>query len=467
MDLVAKLWNFCHTLRHEGVDYNDYIEELTYLIFLKLSDERDIYIPEDCSWTELTKYEGEDLLRKYNNILQQLSNEPGILKDIFCEPIAKIRNSSSLKKLLNLIDEVKWHEYNEDILGGMFEGLLDKAASEGKKGAGQYFTPRPLIESIVRVMKPDPFEKPNFSVADVACGTAGFLISSFEWAKTIYKLKELSKSQKDKFYNKTFFGQELVRRPRRLAQMNLYLHGIDPSNINLGDTIYDPYDSKKDGTFSCILTNPPFGTKGSNQIPDRNFKIKTSNKQLNFLQHIYCCLELNGRTAIILPDNVLFEEKAAEIWKYVMEDCNVHTILKLPRGTFAPYAQGVKASVIFMQKGKPTENIWIYDARSNIKGVTKRGRPLTYKNFEDFEIQYGEDPNALNVRTDLGLNGRFRKFSIDQIKSENYKLDISWLKDDVEDFYQDLSSEKIVKETIDQVSDMLKELKDILNLLEN
>jgi type I restriction enzyme M protein len=466
MDLVAKLWNFCHTLRHEGVDYNDYIEELTYLIFLKLSDDREIFIPEDCTWNELIKYEGEDLLRKYNNVLYQLSNEPGILKDIFSEPIAKIRNSSSLKKLLVLIDDVNWHEYDEDILGAMFEGLLDKAASEGKKGAGQYFTPRPLIDSIVRVMKPDPYESKNFKVADVASGTAGFLISSFEWAKSKYEISKLNKSQTEKLYNKTYFGQELVRRPRRLAQMNLYLHGIDPSNILLGDTIYDPYDAKKDGTFSCVLTNPPFGTKGSNQIPDRNFKIKTSNKQLNFIQHIYSCLEDRGRAAIILPDNVLFEEKAAEIWKYVMTDCNVHTILKLPRGTFAPYAQGVKACVIFMQKGIPTKDVWIYDARSNVKGVTKRGRPLSFKNFEDFEVKYGVEPNGNSTRSETEVDGRFRKFSISMIKKENYRLDINWLNDDAEDSYSDLSSEKIVRETIDQVNDMLVELKEILNLLE-
>lgn len=267
-------------------------------------------------------------------------------------------------------------------------------------------------------------------------------------------------------FNHTYFGQELVRRPRRMAQMNLYLHGINPENIILGDTIYDPYNSSKDQTYSCILTNPPFGTKGANQIPDRDFKIKTSNKQLNFIQHIYSCLAVNGRAAIILPDNVLFEEKAAEIWKYVMDTCNVHTILKLPRGTFAPYAQGVKASVIFFQKGKATKNVWIYDGRSNIKGVTKKGRPLTYKYFEDFEQCYGSKPNADGLRIDQGLEGRFRSFDINDIKKQNYKLDISWLNDEVEDSYQALSSENVVRETIDQVNEMLSELKDILNLLE-
>ena len=288
-----------------------------------------------------------------------------------------------------------------------------------------------------------------------------------DWFKSKQKLSQLTEDKKNKLFNKTYFGQELVRRPRRMAQMNLYLHGINPANIFLGDTIYDPYNPKKDQTFSCILTNPPFGTKGSNQVPDRDFKIKTSNKQLNFIQHIHSCLEVNGRSAVILPDNVLFEEKAAEIWKYVMEGCNVHTILKLPRGTFAPYAQGVKASVIFFQKGMPTKNIWIYDGRSNIKSVTKKGRPLSYKHFEEFEKCYGLDPNGNGLRKDQGIEGRFRSFDIKDIKAQNYKLDFSWLNDEVEDYYGGLSSENVVKETIDQVNDMLSELKEILNLLEN
>jgi type I restriction enzyme M protein len=464
MDLVAKFWNFCHTLRHEGVDYSDYIEELTYLLFLKLAEERGIKIPESCSWKDLIIHEKESLLNKYNEVLSELSKEKSILGDIFSQPMAKIRSSSSLKKLLTLIDEINWSEYNEDVLGAMFEGLLEKAANESKKGAGQYFTPRPLIDSIVRIMKPDPFENPSFTVSDVACGTAGFIISSYEWWKSNNSKEFLSKSKRKKIFEKTFYGQELVVRPRRMAQMNLYLHGIEP-NIKLGDTIYDPLTNVR---FSCILTNPPFGTKGANQIPDRkDFAVKTSNKQFNFIQHIVSSLEDKGRAAIVLPDNVLFEEKAGDVWKLVMQYCNVHTILRLPRGTFSPYAQGVNANVIFLQKGLKTSNIWIFDARTNIELVTKKDRPLRSVHFNEFENVYGREPNGNSKRIDQGIKGRFRKFSINEIESRKYNLNISWLSDNAEEnIYKEHSAEKVIKDTINQVEDMLKDLNAVLNALQ-
>ncbi|MBW8244839.1 N-6 DNA methylase [Muricauda oceani] len=276
-NIVNKLWGFCHTLRHEGVDYADYIEELTYLLFLKIAEERSIEIPEKLNWVSLTTSSDKNLLENYNVILKGLSEQQGILREIFSEPIAKIHNSSSLRKLLNLIDEVNWSNYDLDVLGATFEGLLEKAASESKKGAGQYFTPRPLIRSIVNVMKPNPFETPTFKVSDVACGTAGFITESYEWFKKKHDYQELSKKQKQKLLNETYYGQELVIRPRRLAMMNLYLHGLSP-NIELGDTIYEPRPVE---LVSCILTNPPFGTRGADNIPDRDFKVKTTNKQLN------------------------------------------------------------------------------------------------------------------------------------------------------------------------------------------
>jgi len=464
MDLVNKLWNFCHTLRHEGVDYSDYIEELTYLLFLKIAEERGIKIPTGCSWNDLIIHEEENLLNKYNLILLELSKEKNILGDIFSQPIAKIKNSKSLKKLLNLIDEVNWSAYNEDVLGGMFEGLLEKAANESKKGAGQYFTPRPLIECIVRVMRPDPFENPTFKISDVACGTAGFIISSFEWWKLHHSIKRLSPLHRRKVLTNTYFGQELVVRPRRMAQMNLYLHGLKP-NINLGDTIYDPLSKDQ---FSCILTNPPFGSKGSNQVPDRkDFRIKTSNKQLNFVQHIYSCLEDKGRAAIILPDNVLFEDKALELWKHLMELCNIHTLLKLPRGTFAPYAQGVKANVVFLQKGIPTSNLWIYDGRSNIEGVTKKDRPLAFKHFEEFEKFYGANPNGNGKRKEGSQNDRFRMFTMKEIQERNFNLDITWLKDNTNDSEVGVTAENVIEDAISQMQDVLSDLKDVLNLLES
>ncbi len=357
-----------------------------------------------------------------------------------------------------------WSAYNEDVLGSMFEGLLEKAATESKKGAGQYFTPRPLIDAIVEVMKPDPFESNVFRVSDVACGTAGFLISSYEWWKNNNSSQSLTTKKRNKLFQKTYYGQELVIRPRRMAQMNLYLHGIEP-HIILGDTIYEPLSKDR---FSCILTNPPFGTKGANQIPDRNdFQIKTSNKQLNFVQHVFSCLIDGGRAAIVLPDNVLFDDKATELWKYLMDHCNLHTILKLPKGTFIPYAN-VEANVVFLQKGVPTSNVWIYDARSNIKIITKRGRPLTPKYFEDFLKCYGNDPNGQAKREDQGENGRFKKFSLMDIQKRDYKLDVTWLKDnDIDDLSErSVDTSALAQEAISELEIAIEELKEIINLLD-
>ncbi|WP_029274561.1 N-6 DNA methylase [Pedobacter borealis] len=463
MDLVGKLWNFCHTLRHEGVDYSDYIEELTYLLFLKIAEERGVAIPVGCRWNDLIIHDQEDLLIRYNEILSQLSREKNILGDIFIQPIAKIRYAASLKKLLLLIDEINWSDYNEDVLGAMFEGLLEKAANESKKGAGQYFTPRPLIEAIVEVMKPDPFESGDFNVSDIACGTSGFIISSYEWWKSKNAGHKLSASQKKKVYEQTYYGQELVIRPRRMAQMNLYLHGIIP-NIRLGDTIYEPLDTQ---AYTCVLTNPPFGNKGASQIPDRkDFIVKTSNKQLNFIQHVFSCLKENGRAAIVLPDSVLTDDKAIELWKILFEKCNFHTILRLPQGTFLPYAN-VKAVVIFLQKGTATRNVWYFDARSNVESITKKDRPLATKHFSEFVKEYGADVNGNSRRQDSGEEGRFRKYSLDYIKKRNYNLDISWLKDDTDDAgYNGVTAEHLIRDTIDQVKDLVDDLRELLVMLE-
>jgi len=246
--------------------------------------------------------------------------------------------------------------------------------------------------------------------------------------------------------------------------MNLFLHGLEPK-IYLGDAIYEPDRAER---YNCILTNPPFGTKGANQAPAReDFTIETSNKQLNFVQHIMSTLKPGGRAAMVLPDNCLFEDKAGEVFEILMQDCNLHTILRLPRGTFTPYSPGVKANVIFFQKGLPTENVWIYDARSNVPGITKKERPLTPEHFAEFEKCYGNDPNGQSARTDLGNEGRFRKFHISEIKERDYKLDITWLKDetleDAEDFPepQDLAAEAIT-----ELEAAVDDLKDILQLVE-
>ena len=467
MDLVNKLWNFCHTLRHEGVDYNDYIEELTYLLFIKIAEERGIKIPEGCNWKALVSCDTEKLLITYNNILTALSEQKNIIGDIFKQPIARIRSATALKKLLNLIGEISWSEYDEDILGSMFEGLLEKAATESKKGAGQYFTPRPLINAIIRVMKPNPFESPTFTISDVACGTAGFIISSFEWWRRINSLTKLNTNQKKKLFEKTYYGQELVLRPRRLAQVNLFLHGITP-NIKLGDTIDTIYNSEFDGQHECVLTNPPFGNKGADQIPNRpDFKIKTSNKQLNFIQHVYSCLKHKGRAAIVLPDNVLTEEKAIELWKYLLPLCNLHTILKLPNGTFLPYAN-VKAIVIFLQKGIPTKKTWIFDARTNIESINKSGRPLSEDHFNEFISCFGTDPNAQKREKDHVKNARFRSFSIYQIEGRGYNLDINWRLGKQGIINNSKSSPNEALElAIQNMEGMIKNLKKILTTIDN
>lgn len=465
-DIVNKLWGFCHTLRHDGIDYGDYIEQLTYLLFLKMSDEKEVHIPKGFGWKSLKEKSGTDLTDHYSEILRKLREEKGMLGDIFAQSMPRFNNPVNLKRLINLIDEDEWTTLNVDVKGEAFEGLLEKAASEGKKGAGQYFTPRVLIQSIVRLMKPDPRAAKDFTIADPACGSGGFLVCAYEWLLAETKHGALiDRSDYNRIKTKTYYGQDLVPRPRRLALMNLYLHGIEPK-IYLGDTIYEP---PKADRYDCILTNPPFGTKGANQAPERDdFTVSTSNKQLNFIQHCLSVLKKGGRAAMVLPDNVLFEDKAGDVFKLLMEDCNLHTILRLPRGTFTPYSQGVKANVIFFQKGLPTEEVWIFDARSNVPGVTKKDRPLSNQHFEEFEKCYGKNPNGTSKRTDLGEEGRFRKFTLDQIKERQYKLDITWLKDESLEDADDLPVPQILaSEAITELEAVVDDLKEILVELES
>lgn len=463
MDIVNKLWGFCHTLRHDGVDYGDYIEQLTYLLFLKMSDEKEVKIPKQYGWQSLKDKSGIELTDHYAEVLRKLREESGILGDIFAQSMPRFNNPVNLKRLITLIDETEWTTLDVDVKGEAFEGLLERAASEGKKGAGQYFTPRVLIQSIVRVMKPDPRVSKEFTISDPACGSGGFLVSAYEWLMNETK-GAIDRRDIKRIKTKTYYGQELVPRPRRLSLMNLYLHGLEPK-IYLGDTIYDP---KKNEYYDCILTNPPFGTKGANQAPERDdFTIETSNKQLNFVQHVISVLKLGGRAAMVLPDNVLFEHKAGDVFKILMEDCNLHTILRLPRGTFTPYSQGVKANVIFFQKSYPTENVWIFDARSNVPGVTKKDRPLSPKHFEEFEKCYGCDPNGTSKRKALGEEGRFRKFSLKEIKERDYKLDISWLKDEsLEDSENLPEPQDLATEAITELEAIVDDLKDILEQIE-
>ena len=462
-DVVNKLWGFCHTLRHDGIDYGDYIEQLTYLLFLKMADEKGVKIPEDCTWESLKRGAGTELLDHYADILRKLRREPGLLGDIFTQAMPRFNNPVNLKRLIAMIDEEEWSAMDVDVKGAAFEGLLEKAASEGKKGAGQYFTPRVLIKSIIRVMKPDPRVSPEFTICDPACGTGGFLMCSYEWLMEVTK-GALDRKDVKQIKTATYYGQELVPRPRRLSLMNLFLHGLEPK-IYLGDAIYESYRGE---LYNCVLTNPPFGTKGANQAPEReDFTIATSNKQLNFVQHVMNILKLGGRAAIVLPDNCLFEDKAGEVFKILMQDCNLHTVLRLPRGTFTPYSPGVKANVIFFQKGLPTENVWIFDARSNVPGITKKERPLTPKHLEEFEKCYGNDPNGQRERKDLGDEGRFRKFHISEIKDRDYKLDITWLKDEsLEDAEGLPEPQDLAAEAITELEVVVDDLRNILQLIE-
>lgn len=373
-----------------------------------------------------------------------------------------------------MIDETHWTSLGVDVKAEAYEGLLEKAASEGKKGAGQYFTPRVLIQSIVRCMRPDPRKSGEFTICDPACGTGGFLVAAYEWLIHETKGGAIDRDLAKRLKRKTYHGQELVERPRRLALMNLYLHGIEPA-IRLGDTIYEAPSSDR---FDLILTNPPFGTKGANQAPNReDFTVETSNKQLNFVQHILTVLKPGGRAAVVLPDNCLFADQAGEVFKILTEDCDLHTVLRLPRGTFTPYSQGVKANVVFFTKGYPTERTWIYDARSNVPGITKKDRPLAPEHFTEFEKCYGADANGKAKRREgdspagkghLG-GDRWHCFSIADVKARDFKLDsFKWLKDDsLEDADELPPPEELATDAIGELEGAVEELNAVLALLEN
>ncbi|PKL70667.1 MAG: restriction endonuclease subunit S [Methanomicrobiales archaeon HGW-Methanomicrobiales-1] len=466
-DIVQKLWGFCHTLRHDGIDYGDYIEQITYLLFIKMADERSVQLPEGCDWKALIEKSGTDLTEHYQDVLRRLGKEHGLLGDIFAGAISRFSNPVNLKKLIGLIDETEWTELNIDVKGEAFEGLLEKAASEGKKGAGQYFTPRILIQSIVRCMKPDPRKRADLTICDPACGTGGFLVCSYEWLLEQTKGGALDRDVAKRVMKSTYFGQELVARPRRLALMNLFLHNVEPQ-IKIGDSIYENPDSRR---FDVVLTNPPFGTKGANQAPDReDFTISTSNKQLNFVQHVMTILKPGGRAAVVVPDNVLFADQAGEVFKVLTEDCNLHTILRLPNGTFTPYSPGTKTNLLFFTKGFPTETIWVYDDRTNVPGITKKDRPLTPEYFAEFERLYGADPNGGSKRNAAdSKEDRWHSFHISEVKERNYKIDsLKWLKDDSLDDADSLPEpEELAVEAIEELRLAMDELKQVLVLLEN
>jgi type I restriction enzyme M protein len=471
-DIVQKLWGFCHTLRHDGIDYGDYIEQITYLLFLKMADEREMDLPKSCDWRTLREKSGTDLSNHYVDTLRKLGEQRGILGDIYAGAISRFNNPVNLKRLITLIDETEWTALNVNVKAQAYEGLLEKAASEGKKGAGQYFTPRVLIKSICRVMRPDPRASRDFTVCDPACGTGEFLVSAYDWLISPAKdggagAAALDRDAAKRIRDKTYSGTDLVARPRRLALMNCLLHGIH-AEIALADSIYEEPGPRR---YDCILTNPPFGTKGANQAPGRDdFMVETSNKQLNFVQHILTILKPGGRAAVVLPDNCLFADQAGEVFEILTQDCRLHTVLRLPRGTFTPYSQGVKANVVFFTKDGPTTETWIYDARTNVPGITKKDRPLTKEHFAGFEACYCGDPDARKKRkADDSSDDRWRRFDIAEVKSRDFKLDgFKWLKEESLEDADDLGEpEELATDAISELTAAVEELNGVLALLDN
>jgi type I restriction enzyme M protein len=477
-DVVQKFWGFCHTLRHDGIDYGEYIEQITYLLFLKMADERRIDLSRigggepatDCSWPHLSSLAGPALLHHYVTVLQALGREEGLLHEIFHEAVSRFNKAENLKRLIGLIDETEWTALELDLKAAVFEGLLEKAASEGKKGAGQYFTPRLLIQAIVRCVRPDPRVHGELTLCDPACGTGGFLVVAYEWFLAATRGSAPDPELLGRVRRGTYFGQELVKRPRRLAFMNLYLHGLDPE-IRLGDSIYatpEPPVAAPPRRFDVVLTNPPFGNKGANQAPGRpDFPVTTSNKQLNFLQHILTLLKPGGRAAVIVPDNCLFADQAGEVFEVLTAECDLHTVLRLPNGTFTPYSAGTKTNVVFFTQGRPTETVWVYDARTNVPRITKKDRPLSAAHFAGFEACYGDDPDGRGRRSPADdAEDRWRSFPMSEVRARDYKIDsLKWLQDLSPDRDDLPAPEELAAEMVTDLEEALDELAAIQDLL--
>ena len=434
--LVAKVWNYAHVLRDQGISYGDYIEQITYLLFLKMDQERtDLLketssIPQQWNWAQLAKLDGDALQQQYNQTLQALAKEPGIIGTIFAKSQNKLSDPAKLKRIVSLIDsEGPWIGLNVDVKGQIYEGLLERNASEVKSGAGQYFTPRPVIEAIVQCVNPRISE----TVCDPACGTGGFLLAAFAHMKG----QSQDKEKQRRLRSRALHGVDIVDEVVRLCAMNLYLHGIGnhQSPVIQGDALASVPNQR----YGVVLTNPPFGKKSSYQVIGQDgtitteretyerddFKFTTSNKQINFLQHIMTILDSRGRAGVVLPDNVLFEAgRAGEgIRRRLLDQFNFHTLLRLPTGIW--YSPGVKANVLFFDKRPAaleaqTRELWIYDLRTNIHKTLKQ-KPLTSADLADFITCY-------KIRKETEF---FRRFAYqDLIARDKLNLDIFWLKDD-------------------------------------
>jgi type I restriction enzyme M protein len=448
--IVSKVWSFCNTLRDDGVGYGDYLEQLTYLIFLKMADEysqppynRTVGIPAEYNWPSLKAKRGAELEVHYVTMLQKLGNKPGMLGQIFTKAQNKIQDPAKLYRLIDMINETEWVTMGADVKGDIYEGLLERNAEDTKSGAGQYFTPRALIKAMVECARPQP----NKSIADPACGTGGFFLAAYDF---LVETHQLDKPQKAFLKHETFFGNEIVAGTRRLCLMNMFLHNIGEID---GESMVSPNDAlvADDGKrFDYVLANPPFGKKSAMSFTNddgeqarddltynrQDFWATTSNKQLNFVMHIRNMLKTTGMAAVVVPDNVLFEGGAGEtVRKKLLETTELHTILRLPTGIF--YANGVKANVLFFDnhaasKNAWTKEVWYYDYRTNIHHTLKK-KPLRFDDLTDFITCY--NPQNRHVRNELwneqtNPEGRWRKFTYEQIAArDKTSLDIFWLKD--------------------------------------
>ena len=465
--ILSKVWNLATTLAGAGIGFTDYITQLTYLLFLKMDDENvkifaeDSAIPEGYRWDDLISLDGHDLIDQYEETLKVLSGQDNLIGTIYTKAQNKIDKPVYLKNVITMINEHNWLSMDGDVKGAIYEKILEKNGQDKKSGAGQYFTPRALINAMVDVTMPQIGE----TVCDPACGTAGFLLAAYDYMKT-----QSNNEDKLRFLRENaIFGTDNTALVVTLASMTLYLHGIGTNRSPI--VCDDSLEKTPSHMVDVILANPPFGTRpaGSVEINRPDFYVETKNNQLNFLQHIMVMLKANGRAAVVLPDNVLFEGNAGEvIRKKLLSDFNLHTILRLPTGIF--YAQGVKANVLFFQKGSPTKEIWFYDYRTGIKH-TLATNPLQRHHLDDFVKCYNAENLAGRVETfdaETNPNGRWRKFSIDEIlKRDKTSLDITWIKLDSDD--EDLTLAQlmdIIKTESDTISDAVSQLQALVTNIE-
>lgn len=415
MQVGRTLWGLCNTLRHDGIDYGQYLDQLTYLLFLKMAKEQAVSVPSGCDWESIQATADDQLLEKYESVLTALSMSPGLVGDIYTGATSAFSNFDSLRTVISVLNSVNWASLGRDVQAEAFEYLLEQAAAEGKKGAGQYFTPRALTQLIVDCVQPGSQARDRV-ISDPALGTAGFLISAVHWAR------EHSDSGA---VHLRVQGNELVARARRLGVMNLLLHGIDDPQIVLGDALI----STPGLPFSdVVVTNPPFGSKGGKPPEREDFWIRTTNKQLNFIQHVIGNLAPGGRAAMVLPDNCFFGEAARQLWPVLTEQCDVHTLLRLPDGSFAPYTSGTRTNVLFFTKGTRTSSTWIFDARTGHKRSSKLATELSPA-LAGFRECFGEDPlgGSRRKETDDPL-GRWKEFSRHELAAADFQIDsFSWL----------------------------------------